>query len=73
MKRVITITMDIDESTHNAKISSVITEDGKEKKEWTPPQGVSTAIALMEIAEKLLEDLNDYMLDALRKGKEEQK
>ena len=73
MKRIITITMDIDESTHNAKVSRVVTEDGIEKTEWTPPQGVSTAIVLMEIAEKLLEDLNDYMLDALRKGKEEQK
>lgn len=69
MKRVITITMDIDESTFNAKVSRVVTEDGIEKKEWTPPQGVSTAIALMEMAEQLLEDLNDYMLDTLKKDR----
>ena len=71
MKRVITFTMDIDESTHRANITQKVTENGKVKKEWTPPQGVSTALACIEMGRRLLEDLNDHIIDALRK--EEQK
>lgn len=69
MKRVITITMDIDESTYLAKVTQVITEDGKEKKEWTPPQGVSTALVCIEVAKRLLEDLNDFMIDGLKNNR----
>lgn len=74
MKRIIKITMDINEDTHAAEVSSVVTENGKIKKEWTPPQGVSTALALIESARALLNDLNDYMIDVLKqKTEEEQK
>ena len=72
MKRVITITMDIDESTHEAKVTSRITEDGKVKKEWTPPQAVTVSRVLIHIADDLMLDLNKYMLKALDEQKEEQ-
>ena len=72
MKRVITITMDIG-SDYQAKVSTKITEDEKPKVEWTVQQGVSTALVMVEQAKALLEQLNDYGIDCLRKQKEEQK
>lgn len=62
--------MDIDESTYLTKVTRVITEDGKEKKEWTAPEGVSTVIVLMEMAKRLLEDFNNHWVDILRKEKQ---
>ena len=73
MKRVITITMDIDESNYFAQITTNIKEDGKPKKEWTMPQGISTALILVEQARRLLYDMNEYSIDTLLKNKEEQK
>lgn len=72
MKRVITITMDIDESTHQAKVYSQIKEDGKVKKEWTAPQGVSTALVLIEAGQKMLGDVNDFMIDCLKKDRSQE-
>ena len=58
--------MDIDESTHQAKVGQKITEDGKIKKEWTAPQGVSTVLVLVEMAKGLLEDLNHFMIERMK-------
>ena len=73
MKRVITITMDIDESTHEAKITTRITEDGKVKKTWTPPQGISTAKVLIQTADMLMTDLHNFMIQEMDKMKEDEK
>ena len=71
MKRVITITMDIDEAKHDADIRAEFEEDGKPKEQWEWPQATSTANALIGIASDLLDGCTKHMLEIQDGMKEE--
>lgn len=63
MKRVITITMDIDKSTHTMKVFLDIQEDGKKKEQWTEAEAISTARAMIGSADNLLEGLVGKLIE----------
>ena len=65
MKRVITITMDIDESNHKAVITPDVTEDGKPKEKWTVVEGISTALALIEAAKHQMTEMNEFLISKM--------
>ena len=65
IKRVITITLEIRSKTHKGKATYEVTENGKLKEDWTPPQVVSTAMVLADFQKYLLENL---VTDLIKKG-----
>lgn len=74
MKRVITITMDINESEHSCWRSVKYTEDGKKKDVWTVSQAISTGMAMIGAANDLLESVNTKLIeqeDASAKAEDE--
>lgn len=53
--RVITITMDIDSETHQAKIRNSITENGVEKNNFTVSEALTVATILLKNAMPFVE------------------
>lgn len=63
MKRIITITMDIDKSTHTMTMGFDVQEDGKKKEEWTQAEAISTSRAMIEAADNLLGALATRLIE----------
>lgn len=61
-QRVITITMDIDMVTHEAILSMDVTEDGKEKTEFSLSEALTTVSALSWAGSRMLENLREQAL-----------
>ena len=55
--RIITITMDIDTDAHEGKMRCVITEDGKEKTEYTVSEALTIATTLGHVQQEILTDM----------------
>lgn len=70
MKRVVTITMDIDKSTHTMIMDFDVQEDGKKKKRWTQAEAISTSRAMIEAADNLLTKLIEMETSASEGGKQ---
>ena len=54
LERVIIVTMGVDTHQHKGNVRFEVTENGRPKKDWRASQLVSTANALMFIAQRML-------------------
>lgn len=64
IKRVVTIEMNIDETTHRCSIITTIRENGKLKKDWTHTQLLSTVYGIIGSGHDLLGQYNNDLIKA---------
>ena len=62
-QRVVTVTMDIDMETHEGILSLNVTENGKEKTEFSLSEALTTVSALSWAGSRMLENMREQALE----------